>query len=55
MLGWDGLGLVSFFLIVYYQNFSSIYSGLFTVLMNRVGDCLFIVSISLMVLFYSDF
>lgn len=46
MLGWDGLGLVSFFLIVYYQNYSSIYSGLFTVLINRVGDCFFIVSIS---------
>ena len=46
MLGWDGLGLVSFFLIVFYQNYSSIYSGLFTVLINRVGDCFFIVSIS---------
>lgn len=55
ILGWDGLGLVSFFLIVYYQNFSSIYSGLFTVLINRVGDCLFIVSISLMIMFYSDY
>lgn len=47
MLGWDGLGLVSFFLIVYYQNYSSVYSGLFTILLNRIGDCFFIVSISL--------
>ncbi|MCA2772600.1 MAG: hypothetical protein IM483_16630, partial [Microcystis sp. M122S2] len=43
MLGWDGLGLVSFFLIVYYQNQSSINSGLFTLLMNRLGDCFFLV------------
>ena len=52
ILGWDGLGLVSFFLIVYYQNSSSISSGLFTVLINRVGDCFFIISISLIVLTY---
>lgn len=45
MLGWDGLGLVSFFLIVYYQNQSSISSGLFTVLINRIGDSFFLVSI----------
>ena len=52
MLGWDGLGLVSFFLIVYYQNHSSVYSGLFTVLMNRIGDCFFIISISFIVIIY---
>lgn len=52
MLGWDGLGLVSFFLIVYYQNFSSISSGLFTVLINRIGDCFFIVRISLFFFLY---
>ena len=51
MLGWDGLGLVSFFLIVYYQNQSSITSGLFTLLINRIGDCFFLVSIVL--LFYN--
>lgn len=54
ILGWDGLGLVSFFLIVYYQNYSSISSGLFTVLINRIGDCFFIVSISIMLIFYSS-
>lgn len=52
MLGWDGLGLVSFFLIVYYQNRSSISSGLFTVLINRIGDCFFIVSISFIIFTY---
>nr|QST18667.1 NADH dehydrogenase subunit 5 [Brachionus angularis] len=54
MLGWDGLGLVSFFLIVYYQNQSSITSGLFTLLMNRVGDSFFLVTIMLFYYFYSD-
>lgn len=54
MLGWDGLGLVSFFLIVYYQNQSSITSGLFTLLMNRVGDRFFLVTIMLFYYFYSD-
>lgn len=45
ILGWDGLGLISFFLIVYYQNQSSISSGLFTLLINRIGDSFFLVSI----------
>lgn len=52
ILGWDGLGLISFFLIVFYQNQSSISSGLFTILINRVGDCFFIVSISFIFLYY---
>lgn len=44
MLGWDGLGLVSFLLVIYYNNSSSLDSGLITVFTNRVGDCLFILS-----------
>lgn len=52
ILGWDGLGLVSFFLIVYYQNHSSITSGLFTVIINRLGDRFFLASIVLV--FYSS-
>ena len=51
ILGWDGLGLVSFFLIVYYQNQRSITSGIFTLLMNRLGDSFFLVTIALF--FYS--
>lgn len=49
MLGWDGLGLVRFFLIVYYQNQSSVFSGLFTLLINRIGDAFFLCSIVLYV------
>jgi len=42
MLGWDGLGLVSFLLVIFYSNSSSLDSGLITVFTNRFGDCLFI-------------
>jgi len=52
MLGWDGLGLISFFLIVFYQNQRRITSGLFTLFINRLGDSFFIVSIVLLFLNY---
>nr|UJG45222.1 NADH dehydrogenase subunit 5 [Odontocerum albicorne] len=48
MLGWDGLGLVSFCLVIYYQNVKSYYSGMLTVLSNRVGDVMILMSIALM-------
>lgn len=44
ILGWDGLGLVSFILVIFYNNSSSLDSGLITVFTNRLGDCLFILS-----------
>jgi NADH-ubiquinone oxidoreductase chain 5 len=34
LLGWDGLGLVSYFLIMYYQNVRSYGAGMFTVFFN---------------------
>ena len=46
MLGWDGLGLISFFLILFYQNPSSISRGCFTLIINRVGDSLFLVTLT---------
>nr|AXP84550.1 NADH dehydrogenase subunit 5 [Perumytilus purpuratus] len=48
MLGWDGLGLVSFLLVCYYQNSSSLGAAMITVLTNRVGDVLILSSIGLM-------
>lgn len=38
LLGWDGLGLTSYALVIYYQRESSCNSGIITVLRNRVGD-----------------
>lgn len=49
LLGWDGLGLTSYFLVVFYQNSKSNKAGLVTALTNRVGDCFLLVSLSLRV------
>nr|YP_009681475.1 NADH dehydrogenase subunit 5 [Mytilisepta keenae]QDO71854.1 NADH dehydrogenase subunit 5 [Mytilisepta keenae] len=48
MVGWDGLGLVSFLLVCYYQNSSSMGAAMLTVLVNRVGDVFILASIGLM-------
>ena len=40
ILGWDGLGVVSFILVAYYNNKMSINGGIITILMNRIGDVL---------------
>nr|YP_006576438.1 NADH dehydrogenase subunit 5 [Solecurtus divaricatus]AEV94332.1 NADH dehydrogenase subunit 5 [Solecurtus divaricatus] len=46
MVGWDGLGLTSYLLVIYYQDKRSLGSGTLTVLSNRVGDVLFFIAIS---------
>nr|YP_009093661.1 NADH dehydrogenase subunit 5 [Metanephrops sibogae]CEG06198.1 NADH dehydrogenase subunit 5 [Metanephrops sibogae] len=48
LLGWDGLGLVSYALVIFYQNEKSANAGMLTVLSNRVGDVAILLSISLM-------
>jgi NADH-ubiquinone oxidoreductase chain 5 len=45
LLGWDGLGLVSYCLIIFYQNDKSASSGILTVLSNRVGDIAILLTI----------
>ena len=40
LIGWDLLGVTSFFLIVFYKNRNCAGSGIITALSNRLGDCL---------------
>nr|URX53053.1 NADH dehydrogenase subunit 5 [Glyptotermes sp. 10 AB-2022a] len=53
LLGWDGLGLVSYCLVIYYQNVSSYNAGMLTVLSNRVGDVALLMVIAWMINFGS--
>uniref|UniRef100_UPI0030DFCD08 NADH dehydrogenase subunit 5 n=1 Tax=Neohirasea hongkongensis TaxID=1461108 RepID=UPI0030DFCD08 len=48
LLGWDGLGLVSYCLVIYYQNVKSFNAGMITALSNRVGDSMLLMSIAWM-------
>jgi len=47
VVGWDGLGLSSFCLVIFYNNSSSLDSGLITVFRNRLGDVFFLISLFL--------
>nr|YP_008994172.1 NADH dehydrogenase subunit 5 [Solenaia carinata]AGO02014.1 NADH dehydrogenase subunit 5 [Solenaia carinata] len=49
LLGWDGLGIVSFALVIYYQNKKSLAAGMLTVLVNRIGDALLILAICFLI------
>uniref|UniRef100_A0AAU7E5R4 NADH-ubiquinone oxidoreductase chain 5 n=1 Tax=Unilepidotricha sp. 1 SJR-2024a TaxID=3158271 RepID=A0AAU7E5R4_9NEOP len=62
LLGWDGLGLVSYCLVIYYQNVSSYNAGMLTALSNRIGDVCILMGIAWMLnygswsfLFYTNF
>nr|YP_010487103.1 NADH dehydrogenase subunit 5 [Eupatorus hardwickei]UWI70887.1 NADH dehydrogenase subunit 5 [Eupatorus hardwickei] len=62
LLGWDGLGLVSYCLVIYYQNVKSYNAGMITALSNRIGDVALLMSIAWMLnygsfnyIFYVDY
>lgn len=62
LLGWDGLGLVSYCLVIYYQNIKSYNAGILTALSNRIGDVFILMVIGWIInygrwnyLFYLDF
>nr|YP_010132049.1 NADH dehydrogenase subunit 5 [Hamaxiella brunnescens]QQD89783.1 NADH dehydrogenase subunit 5 [Hamaxiella brunnescens] len=48
LLGWDGLGLISYCLVIYFQNIKSYNAGMLTGLSNRIGDVAFLLSIAWM-------
>nr|YP_010219086.1 NADH dehydrogenase subunit 5 [Metrocoris esakii]UBY46239.1 NADH dehydrogenase subunit 5 [Metrocoris esakii] len=48
LIGWDGLGLVSYCLVIYFQNYKSYSAGMLTILTNRIGDVAILLSIAWM-------
>nr|YP_010449382.1 NADH dehydrogenase subunit 5 [Jamides bochus]UTT74586.1 NADH dehydrogenase subunit 5 [Jamides bochus] len=61
-LGWDGLGLISYCLVIYYQNFKSYNAGMLTALSNRIGDVMILMVVCWMMnygswnyIFYLEF
>lgn len=53
LLGWDGLGLVSYCLVIFYQSERARYAGIITVLTNRIGDIGIVLRLVFIVNFYS--
>nr|UXO94134.1 NADH dehydrogenase subunit 5 [Dolichovespula saxonica] len=50
LVGWDGLGLISYCLVIYYQSWKSFSSGMITFLLNRIGDVGILMMISLLMM-----
>lgn len=50
LLGWDGLGISSYILVVFYQNYDTASSGSITLLRNRIGDIIILISIGIIII-----
>nr|YP_001648407.1 NADH dehydrogenase subunit 5 [Bugula neritina]AAT79563.1 NADH dehydrogenase subunit 5 [Bugula neritina] len=46
LLGWDGLGLSSYLLVLYYMNEKAMNAAMLTALTNRIGDALLIMAVA---------
>lgn len=49
LLGWDGLGITSFALIIYYESKESQIAGFQTLIINRLGDVIIVMSMFLFI------
>ena len=49
LIGWDGLGVTSYLLVIYFQNSKAYGAGIITALTNRIGDVLILIRIALII------
>ena len=47
IIGWDGLGITRFLLVIFFHNSKSLKSGLITAFTNRLGDTFILIAIAL--------